>query len=52
MSHVGLSVVCHDAYVMCEWSACHAKSLSVMHHDCNHVTMTSQSERDDVINTM
>ena len=35
MSHVGLPVVRHDAYVMRERSACRAKSLSVTHHDCD-----------------
>ena len=32
-SHIGLSVICHGLYVMHE--GLHAKSLSVVHHDCN-----------------
>ena len=36
LGHIGLPVVRHDAYIMCEWSTCHVKSLSVMRHDCNH----------------
>ena len=47
MSHVGLPVVRHDAYVMREWSACRAKSLSVTRYDLNLMTSSTRCKRDE-----